>query len=927
MKIDAPPRSGTIQSTDPVVMHHHRRFGSSERFERHGTRRLLKSLAVKSLVVILFLLGFKVCTGQDFIQSPILPEQARLEQGFTLRLRYRSTPQAAYMPLKVELRGDGKFQRDRNFRLRVSTINESIVPKANGMEYEIDIGIEENQSEHVDLHMLPKWFVGEAFNLQLFEDDQPIPGYEWRIEEDYTGPLYTRGGVFENETKFNWLYVADSSAGAAIPKEMFPDLLSHIQNERISPDAKLARYFDQYGIVPAGGTGTRGSPPTTSPEEFWKQAKASGQLDYVWLNDVPDDWRYYQSHDSIVMQPHTFAKLYFSDPSRYAALKRWQMLGGTLVVLGSWDNIARIKAITDSRHGQGSKNQQTTPPTLTPQPFIYPVRGGDFNKEERISSREDGIAKEFIKQELQWLAEQMSAVLKGVPLEMGVDKIFAIEDAKGTEKLYYGYHDTGRESLYLNERVEANLSQSLIERFRVLSLCYHQLRTNRTLQIKDRKTRIALNEEPSWLSSWNADAQFGSVHEVGMGLQVFMHFGSAWKSENSSLPVRTRWEIAEKLAGDGFSPTVKRGVEPILSNQRFSDWKIPGIAEPPVYTFIGFLSGFFLLVGPIAYWQTKRIGRPYLMFAIAPTLALITTITMFGYGMIADGFGSFARVRQITWSDGRTGDGIERVRATYFTGSKQRTPLHFPREAEIFPYLNRGKASWGTMADLPEGNLGTVTLQDKQQWLSSTSLPSRSQQQFVSHHPRPQLGSLNIVQNWPADLSPPSVYSTTVNGRFQTWNPVVVPNVTNGFPFTLRSLIICDRIGNHWLINSLKPGDSANGKLLTRDDASRILGELYTTHRPIGSVSESRNSRSTRSNTRNNGEDFRDLTVRFLLEGNSKNRRTGGVLEEWLQQHLLTEGELPKMHFVVFSDVSDDAVAIDNCELKASVRYVMGTYQ
>lgn len=901
MKIDAPPRSGTIQSTDPVVMHHHRRFGSSERFERNGTSRLLKSL-----VVIFFLLGFKDCPGQDFIQSPILPEQARLEQGFTLRLSYRSTPQAAYMPLKVELRSDGKFQRDRNFRLRVSTINESIVPKANGMEYEIDIGIEENQSKHVDLHMLPKWFVGEAFNLQLSEDDQPIPGYEWRIEEDYTGPLYTRGGVFENETKFNWLYIADSSAGAALPQEMFPDLLSHIQNERTSPDAKLARYFDQYGIVPAGGTGTLGSPPATSPEEFWKQAKASGQLDYVWLNDAPDDWRYYQSHDIIVMQPHTFDKLYFSDSSHYTALKQWQLLGGTLVVLGSWTEY-RYERTPDGdlfrRH----------------QPFMYPARHGNRYVDDK--------EKEVIKQELQWLAEQMSSILSSVNLELTADKVLAIEDESGVEQLYYYYENEDKEKRINGPSdfvpLGQNLSKSVIERFRIISLCYHQLRTRKRLTIQDNRIPIELGRKPHWWWSSNASPQFGSVHEVGMGLQVFMHFGSKYGSRNSSLPVRTRWEIAEKLAGDGFSPTVKRGVEPIVSNQRFSDWKIPGIAEPPVYTFIGFLSGFFLLVGPIAYWQTKRIGRPYLMFAIAPILALITTITMFGYGMIADGFGSFARVRQITWSDGRTGDGIERVRATYFTGSKQRTPLHFPREAEIFPYLNRGKASWATMADLPESNLGTVTLQDRQQWLNPSSLPSRSQQQFVSHHPRPQLGSLKILQNWPAELRP---YSKLVNGRFQ-WNPVVVPNVTNGFHFTLRSLIICDRIGNHWLITSLKPGDSADGKLITSEDASRILGELYTTHRPIGSVSESRNSRSTRSINGNNGDDFRDLTVRFLLEGNSKNRRTGGVLEEWLQQHLLTEGELPKMHFVAISDVSDDAVAIDNCELKASVRYVMGTYQ
>ena len=53
------------------------------------------------------------------------------------------------------------------------------------------------------------------------------------------------------------------------------------------------------------------------------------------------------------------------------------------------------------------------------------------------------------------------------------------------------------------------------------------------------------------------------------------------------------------------------------------------------------------------------------MFAIAPVLTVITTLSMLGYSIIADGFGSHARIRQITWVDGVTGEGVERpVRLT-----------------------------------------------------------------------------------------------------------------------------------------------------------------------------------------------------------------------------------------------------------------------
>ena len=132
-------------------------------------------------------------------------------------------------------------------------------------------------------------------------------------------------------------------------------------------------------------------------------------------------------------------------------------------------------------------------------------------------------------------------------------------------------------------------------------------------------------------------------------------------------------------------------------------------------------------------------------------------------------------------------------------------------------------------------------------------------------------------------------------------------------------MIVRDTFGNHWYIPKLDPSQSAIASALLPRDASQKLGELYTSHRPIGSSGESNSSGSTRART------LRDFALQYRSMLRARDISLDGLLEDWIQYYLLTLGELPELHFVATAEITEDAVAIEGCEIEASVHYVVGT--
>lgn len=347
------------------------------------------------------------------------------------------------------------------------------------------------------------------------------------------------------------------------------------------------------------------------------------------------------------------------------------------------------------------------------------------------------------------------------------------------------------------------------------------------------------------------------------------------------------------------SAILRRGVEPILGDSRANQWMIPGVAEPPVYTFMGLLTLFVILVGPIAYRKTSKAGRSHLMFVIAPVLALATTLAMFVYGIVADGFGTKARVRQITIVDGQSGDSFDRIRSTYFAGLRPSGGIEFSANAEVFPYPNNPTVAWEDLSELPFLSDTKVTMAEDSQTFGSALLPSRSQTQFVVHQPRNQFGRLKLSRSEDQKVY---VLDSTID-------------------YALRNVVLRDADGDYWLADEVQPKQTGIVcKPLDPKKVSKLLGQIYNSYRPVARVREARANRQ------------RDEKVRDLI--NNLNRAVAmgsgavindGIFEQTLRSRLQLSGDLPTASFVAMADVSEDVLLVEGTRLVSSIRYVMGT--
>ncbi len=401
--------------------------------------------------------------------------------------------------------------------------------------------------------------------------------------------------------------------------------------------------------------------------------------------------------------------------------------------------------------------------------------------------------------------------------------------------------------------------------------------------------------------------------EVGAGIAMGISI-----DPDESFPSRVVWRTVETVMEHRASTLLRRGADPILGDRRFTSWLIPGVAQPPVYTFMGLLALFVILVGPVAYRSTAKRGRSYLMFLIAPLLAIVTTISMFAYGVVSDGFGTVTRIRQLTWVDGASGDAGERTRSTYFSGLRPVDGIRFDPGVEVMRYTDGSAGSFEELEERPPQTLGTIRLSDTGQFFDNSFLPSRQQCQFIVHQPRRKLGGVSLQLKKISDTETKATASSTLK-------------------FELREMIVRDDNGGYWYLASL-PGDTSDlpmesmkSKITTKPedrlkfkDASEILGKLYTRNRLI--EEDSFSNRGNRSSYNSFTRDLISLVnQQFQSEREGWQEVMDGTFEFWLKQRLQMEGAIPKHSFIATADVSDDVIAVPTAEVVDSVRFVFGT--
>ena len=356
-------------------------------------------------------------------------------------------------------------------------------------------------------------------------------------------------------------------------------------------------------------------------------------------------------------------------------------------------------------------------------------------------------------------------------------------------------------------------------------------------------------------------------------------------------------KVVKALIGFRVSPMLRRGVDPMIGDSRFRELLIPGVAQPPVYTFMGLLTAFVVLVGPVAYRQTSRSGRSHLMFAIAPILALLTTGLMFAYGIVSDGFGTSARIRQVTFVDGESQSGVERIRGTYFAGVRPADGLRFGGTDEVMAYPENQGQSWEYQQQFSPQPIGLVTIDQQHQHFDSSFLPSRRQTQFVVHRPRPDLGALKLTlgEDGTATLS-------------------------NGFDFPLQRVVISDENEKIWLVDQVDAKGTASARTASEKEISQAISMLYTEFRAIMATSQ-------KSKQNRDSNQTYDLVRETMQAVNPETTMMDGVFESDLRDFLQTRAQIPMGYFAAISNVSDDARVVDQVDQFASIRYVFGTYR
>ena len=370
-----------------------------------------------------------------------------------------------------------------------------------------------------------------------------------------------------------------------------------------------------------------------------------------------------------------------------------------------------------------------------------------------------------------------------------------------------------------------------------------------------------------------------------------------------------QWTATDTLMGWKRHRLIRHGVEPILGSSRFFQWVIPGVAQPPVYTFMGLLGIFVVLVGPVAYRKTTKSGRSYLMFAIAPILAIFTTLAMLAYGVVADGFGTTTRIRQVTWVDGQTGSAITRTRSTYFAGIRPAEGLIFPGDSDVTLYPDNQQRSWEMRMEDRFQPQGEIIVTDETIQFDRNFLPSRQQRQFVSVRPVEQWGKFAV-----------STSDSSESENSESSNELVIQSETGR---AVDEIIVCDNNGEYFYADHIDANASVTAKRLTDKEASELLGDIFKRQWLVSSIVDRRQRQS--SALRNYTNETFDLLSEQVNNMESVAKPTDGTFEFELQTRMQLGSKLPPNSFLCLTDLSPDAITVKDAVPTDSIHFVMGT--
>lgn len=814
---------------------------------------------------------------RDTVVLPATPIPAL---GFLCTVGIRRDNKPGYVPVDITFTPTGTFTADRSFTLIIEQVREGGTPPGNALRINLPLVVPQGSTTMTFHRVIPSYRYGAGIRLILQEDGVTLPECETLL----------RSALPPNQTILIHQAVREIRAPEILvlhpPGPATQRALPDASNRPMPPESDLFQLAVEPRKTPNGQSLSIGLRQTVEPaEKRWVEADTA---------DVPMDWRAYQRFDAVVVRHETLVAIQSNRPTLIQTIRDWVLVGGRLVVVGANDK----SEVQDLLGVSGTDVQN--------------LRTNSRTQKTGRTSYESNPKQYFI--ELRERIEDLRT-----PTVRRWSVLAPIEPSNFVALISAGVHD-GTISLPLRSPTPPGntIVQAPNSGFSAGTIIMRggEIGFQGTLIQPDAVVRDASGtpiDFPADIlesidqmaqAADDLESQFKSAPapwmlQVGSGRVIGIAF-----DRTDYYWINPFWAYAERAITDPLSnPMVRRGVDPILGDRRFHRWMIPGIAQPPVYAFIGLLAVFVVLVGPAAYWWTGKTGRLYLMFVIAPILAFFTTGAMLLYSVFADGFGTVARIRQITFVDGSSGDAGQRIRATYFAGIRPTNGLPFPVGAEVMPYRDSLDNTWESRMSEPSGNRPAITMSAQSQRFDASFLPSRDQRQFVLHRPIANFGTLSL-----------SVDDDT-GQRF----------LSSSMKVPLHNVIIRDREGiqgSYWLAKFV--GVDQPPTLCTAIDdrlAAKLLGQARQKQLLLTNLSLD-DSPLYRS---------RSAVTKDLLASYASNQRisliSDGSFEASLEQALLYSSELPNGSFMATSDVTADAVWVPETEMVESIHYVMGSLQ
>lgn len=383
------------------------------------------------------------------------------------------------------------------------------------------------------------------------------------------------------------------------------------------------------------------------------------------------------------------------------------------------------------------------------------------------------------------------------------------------------------------------------------------------------------------LKSWGADStDLFSTLSYGRGaISVFP--GNPFPGS------RHEWSWFLNSGGSEVNWGMRHGVSPRGFSNEFLNFLIPGVGGVPIYSFLVLITLFAVIIGPVNYMVLARRRQQYLMVLTIPALAFVTSLAMFLYSFVSDGFSIRSRTMSVTWLDPQSNTAFSWGRTALYAPVAPSAGVKFSPDCAVYPI-------WPQTAGF-EG--GTLDWSSNSQQFTRGWLRSKTWTQFMTVDAREERGRIELAQ--------PSADGKTLRA-------------SNGLTCGLKLLLVRTPGGEIYLGRDLPPGASADLQLDTTGAGAREYADL-------SQVAEWKYPDGLDHNQQSAMRDFRAMRRGYYYSSNTMPSLTSSPM----YQTSSTRDFQSQPGKLVFRGICDRnpgvPVGIENTRVVNDIHYIGGT--